>query len=215
MRSIFNLQFWLLVLAVAAVHAEQPVRFEVKRLAIDTNEACDVGDINKDGQMDVIAGRNWFAAPDFLPRPVRAIGEFGKDYSQNNGEHLHDINGDGWLDVIAGSFMSTEIHWYENPGEAGLAAGKLWKEHLLVDTGFSQNEMSWLRDMNGDGTPEFIANSWSKDMRLAFWKLDSTKDAEAKSISAERVIIGTSNGHGQGYGDINNDGREDLSLIHI
>jgi len=34
------------------------LKFKVKLLAVDTNEACDVGDINKDGQPDVIAGRN-------------------------------------------------------------------------------------------------------------------------------------------------------------
>jgi len=99
-----------------------------------------------------------------VPRPVRAIGEFGDDYSENNGEHLFDVDGDGWLDVVAGSFLLTEIYWYKNPGEDGLKAGKIWKQHLLADTGYSQNEMSWLRDMDGDGQPDFVTNSWSKDM---------------------------------------------------
>jgi hypothetical protein len=185
------------------------LRFETKWLAIDTNEACDVGDINKDGQMDVVAGRNWFAGPDFLPRPVRGIGEFGEDYSENNGEHLYDIDGDGWLDVVAGSFLPTEIKWFRNPGKDGLQAGKLWIENVLVDTGFSQNEMSWLRDMNGDGAPDFVTNSWNKEMRLAYWTIEKGTSKEDPPV-ATRVIVGTSNGHGQGYGDLNGDGLEDI-----
>ena len=185
------------------------LRFEVKCLVVDTNEACDTGDINNDGHMDIVAGRNWFAGPEFLSRPVRSIGKFGDDYSENNGEHLFDIDGDGWLDVVSGSFLPTEIKWFKNPGEDGLKAGKLWIENTLAETGFSQNEMSWLRDMDGDGTPEFVTNSWNKDMRLAWWKIHKG-DAKGKLPAATSVIVGTTNGHGQGYGDLNGDGREDI-----
>lgn len=184
-------------------------RFKVKWLAIDTNEGCDIGDINKDGHLDIVAGRNWFAGPDFLPRPVRSIGEFGKDYSENNGEHLHDVDGDGWLDIVAGSFLPTEIKWFKNPGEEGLKHGKLWPENVLVDTKFSQNEMSWLRDMDGDGTADFVTNSWNNNMRMAYWKLNKeASDSELPTV--QRVIVGTTNGHGQGFGDVNGDGLEDI-----
>lgn len=187
-----------------------PLKFKVKWLAIDTNEACDVGDINKDGQMDVIAGRNWYAAPDYLPRPVRGIGEFGKDYSENNGEHLYDVDGDGWLDLVAGSFVPTKLNWYKNPGKQGLEFGKIWPEKLLADTGFSQNEMSWFRDMDGDGKPEFVTNSWNKEMRLAWWNIETTGKKKSLAAKATGVVIGTENGHGQGFGDLNGDGLEDI-----
>ena len=39
----------------------EPLSFRVKLLAIDTNEGCDVGDVNQDGVMDIVAGRFWFA----------------------------------------------------------------------------------------------------------------------------------------------------------
>ena len=206
-RCLIGLATLPIVITVTAGGAkgELPVRMRVRWLAVDTNECCAVGDVNRDGKLDVVAGRNWFAAPDFLPRPVRAIGEFGKDYSENNGDHLYDINGDGWLDVVAGSFLPTKVYWYENPGDEGLTFGKLWKEHLLVDTKFSTNERSWLRDIDSDGTPDFMVNGWSPEVRMAYWRIQS-----GESPSAEGVVIGPANGHGQGYGDVNGDGREDV-----
>ncbi len=194
------------VTAVAATGA--PMQFRVRLLAIDTNEGCDLGDVDRDGKLDVVAGRFWFAGPDYTPRPLRALGEFGKDYSASNGEFLHDINGDGWLDVLSIGFMESQLFWFENPGKAGLAIGKLWPQHLLVDTEQSSNEAAWLRDMDGDGVPEFLVNSWDRRNPMVYWKLGKTEKGQP---TASRVVVSvTGNGHGQGYGDINGDGREDI-----
>lgn len=182
--------------------------FRPQWLAVDTNECCDVGDIDRDGDVDVIAGRIWYANPEFLPRPVRALGEFADDYSENNGEHLLDVNLDGWLDVIAGSFVPTQVQWFENPRNQALKDGKLWKPHSLVDTGLSSNEMTWLRDMDGDGVPDFVVNSWDAANPSLFWKLKL--GGSGVDPSAERREIGTVSGHGQGFGDVNGDGRDDV-----
>lgn len=209
MRNAFAI---IIVIAITSgasrVAADDTPKFTIKLLAIDTNEGVDVGDINKDGVMDVVAGRSWYAGPDYKPRPVRAIGEFGSDYSASNGDWLHDVNGDGWLDVVSIGFKETQLHWYENPGKQGLAFGKLWKQHLLVDTKLGSNEAAWLRDMDGDGSPDFSANSWNAKNAMAYWKIG--KDAEGKP-TATRVTVGEgANGHGQGFGDINGDGHEDI-----
>jgi len=206
-RSCFATFVLALGLCSAATFAQSNPTFDVHLLAIDTNEGCDVGDINKDGVMDIVAGRLWFAGPDYVPRPVRAIGEFGKDYTASNGEFLHDVNGDGWLDVISIGFLESQVYWFENPGKQGLAFGKLWTKHLLVDTKLEQNEAAWLRDMDGDGEVEFIVNSWNKKNPMVYWDLTKNDKGEP---TAKRITIGPSNGHGQGYGDINGDGREDL-----
>jgi hypothetical protein len=179
--------------------------FDVRQLALDPNEACAIGDFNQDGHPDVSAGRNWYAGPDFVAHPLREIAEFGKDYLENNGEHVLDVNQDGWLDLISGSFMPAEVHWYENPGKEGLALGKLWKKHLLATTA-EKNEITWLHDFDGDGTPEYVANSWQADSPQLLWKL-IRKDREA---TMEKCGIGGCNGHGIGFGDVNGDGREDL-----
>ncbi|MFT5128756.1 MAG: hypothetical protein ACI8W8_002374 [Rhodothermales bacterium] len=195
---------FILVLAAGFASAAE-LSFSKKLLAIDPNEACEIADYNNDGILDVSAGRNWYAGPDYVPRPVRAIAEFGKDYQENNGEHALDVNGDGWLDIVAGSFVPQEVYWYENPGKEGLAIGKLWKQHELAITA-ARNEITYLRDLDGDKQPEYIANSWHAKSPQLVWKFKPG----GPNPMLEKVMLGASNGHGIGFGDVNGDGHEDI-----
>src|SRR5690606_39697460 len=108
----------------------ETLQFEAQLLYLDLNETCAVADVNKDGLPDLIAGRNWYAGPDFIPRPLPEI-EASGGYLANNGDHVYDVNGDGWIDVISGSFFGSEVYWFENPGSEGLAKGVLWEKHVL------------------------------------------------------------------------------------
>ena len=185
---------------------DAPVQFSKKRLFLDANEGAAVADVDRDGVLDVIAGRNWFAGPDFVPRPLRSVADWN-GYVESNGDHAYDVNGDGWTDVVAGAFVLGEVHWYENPGPEGLAKGHLWTRHLLADTGSEQNEMTFLRDLGGDGAPEWIANSWDPESPVVAWTFADS----ARGFALERHVIGTGrHGHGMGFGDVNGDGREDV-----
>lgn len=197
--------FWPGCLAIACCSVSAETTFEVKLLAVDPNEACEIADYNNDGILDVSAGRNWYAGPDYVSRPVRAIAEFGKDLQENNGEHAFDVDGDGWLDLVAGSFITREVYWYKNPGKQGLEFGKLWVQHKLETTA-SHNEITYLRDIDGDNVPEYIANSWNKKNPQLAWKF--MLGGQNKLL--QKIMIGKANGHGIGFGDVNGDGREDI-----
>lgn len=186
--------------------AAAEVQFSKRCLMVSPNEGCAVADINQDGKLDIIAGTHWFAAPDFVPHPIREIPEFQNDFLANNGDHAWDVDADGWVDVISGGWMEPEILWFKNPGTAGLTKGLKWEKHLLKDA-FPHTEYYDFRDLDGDGTPEIIADSWEKDRPLIAWKL--AKDADGKP-TLERNDIGPKSGHGLGFGDINGDGREDI-----
>lgn len=198
--------------AAEAQSADRPappkIRWEPRRLIENLNEGIDVADVNNDGRLDIIAGPNWFEGPALTRHPLRDIPLDNEEYLSNNGDHAIDLNGDGWVDVLTASWFGDRVMWYENPGKAGLAAERLWTGHLVA-TGQSECEGTMLTDLDGDGTPELVVNSWDYSRPPTVIRIRRGTAGQAPTFETVR-LGGKGTGHGIAIGDINGDGRPDL-----
>lgn len=188
------------------VPAAPTIKWEKRMLSDHINEGIAIFDVNNDGKLDITAGPNWYAAPDFKSRPVRKLDEvLNKEFANSNGEHGFDVNGDGWTDIISASWFSDKVYWYENPGKQGLEAGELWRQHLIAE-GQNCCEGTLLHDLNGDGIPEIIINSWDGKKPMTFITMQPGKEPKFQVVD----LGAPGTGHGLAIGDLNGDKRPDI-----
>ena len=111
-----------------------PVRFE--KITLTQRYFCDgitTGDINRDGQLDVVAGPYWYAGPTFRDAhafysPVPLPPE--QSPSDSMFSFVHDFNADGWPDILVlGRVHLHAAYWYENPK----GDDKLWSKHYAFE----------------------------------------------------------------------------------
>ena len=178
----------------------KPLVFAKKAIASESYESVGVFDVNNDNVLDIVSGAYWYEGPDYQNRhyigSAKRYGEYYDDFSTIP----LDVNGDGNMDLITGGWFGKQLVWKENPGDNGE-----WQEHLIAEAGNIESTRSW--DIDGDGIIEIVPNTPNDPLIIYRLLLDNNKKGTGKF---SKHPISEKQGHGLGFGDINNDGRGDL-----
>src|SRR5262245_26681844 len=186
--------------------------FRVQRLSeFYYSYSTAIGDVNRDGNPDVIAGPYYYAGPDFTVGRQLYVPESFNPTSQwpipAMVQFASDFTGDGWPDVLTIS------------GNAGRGTGTLlvnprgenrrWDKAVVMQPPdrVIGGEDTLFRDMDGDGKPEIVHTGQGAFQYSKPDPANPTGPWVTTTITAAGPWAG---GHGIGAGDINGDGRTDM-----
>ncbi|MDO6602606.1 FG-GAP repeat domain-containing protein [Arenibacter palladensis] len=181
------------------------------------SEGASIGDIDRDGHVDILAGNLWWKGPDFKVAyaygPVKYFPITGpglEGYSTNFFTFPSHIDGNRWIDILQVGLPGTDSKWIKDPGKNSLPGIEMVPEPVSQNAlGNVCHESPDLVDIIRDKQRELLA--FSKGylvLGLAPSKKGEDWQMLPISVKDEKKFIQYS--HGLGAGDINGDGLTDV-----
>lgn len=208
-----TIRFLLLALITIPTLAASPFSFQKLPLSPDyISDGIASADIDRDGQLDVVAGQWWFKGPTFEKRfefaePETLVRE--KDQSANKLTYTYDFNQDSLPDILViGRVHMHPAYWFQNPGPT-VTTETRWKRHYVFER--IKGESPPFADLTGDGKPEIITHDGTQWGHVSPDWSDTTKPWTFHPIPNTQGKYDQFY-HGTGLGDVNRDGRTDLLL---
>ena len=192
----------LLVVLVSASTFAGDLKFQKHTVNANADySAAALIDVNSDGKLDIVAGGDWYEAPNWKRHKAADVPRIGG--RPDGFSHLpFDVNRDGRKDIITVNYRSRSIKWMECPTDPSEA----WQLHVVTEPG--PMETGRLVDVDGDGNLDLLPNG--RDF-AAWWEFrwkSTTRPSEPAWIRHE--LPAEAKGHGQGFGDIDGDGLSDI-----
>jgi hypothetical protein len=198
-RVAQGIQRLVIILGAIAstVLADDPGRDGFARRAIDSAGPKDpwfklVGDVNSDGQLDIIVAGQHGPLVAYLYPEWTKIDIAGGGFNGVDGA-VGDLNGDGRVDIVLGGIV-----WFENPS---------WKLHRIDD--FTAHDVQ-LADLDRDGRLDVIARDQSGFGHNAGNHIHIYQNDRSEAWS--RRTIECPHGEGLAVADVNADGNVDLVI---
>jgi hypothetical protein len=175
--------------------------------AFSQDEALSAGDIDRDGDLDLLLGTRWLENTGGEWR-LHTLNPVAGDPDRNV---LADVNGDGRLDAVVGFEainIPGKLAWYEQPAQAG----GTWAEHAI---GEPVGPMSVsVADMDRDGDMDVAAGEHNyKEPATA--KLLVFENEDGRGGRWGRHVVYTGDEHHDGAVTVDIDGDGDLDVISI
>jgi hypothetical protein len=204
-----------------------------KHIILPTNDAAEgqasnvntanANDFDKDGHVDVIASYDGkvilYKGPDWQPHVIVEDMPINPETRGERRGCIHstmlDIDDDGAMDFIGSNRM---LFWLQCPSQPFSAE---WDLRMI---NFDVNGAHGLitGDVDGDGKPEIIANSWRDEENskipesITFFKVPENPLEDklwSPFVFADRDAPGRN--HYMGFGDVNKDGRPDIACAGV
>ncbi|HEX3358760.1 MAG TPA: VCBS repeat-containing protein, partial [Tepidisphaeraceae bacterium] len=126
-------------------------------------------------------------------------------YSKNFFAFTFSFKGDGWDDIIIIGFPGEDTSWYENPRRKETADGH-WARHKVFNV--TDGESAGFVDLFGTGKPVLLCATGGKFGYATPDYSAPEKPWAFHPISPDKKYQRFT--HGQGFGDVNGDGRNDI-----